>query len=149
MKIILLKDIANVGRQYETKEVSSGHALNMLIPKGLAVAATADAVKKYATIRGKIEGERKLQHDLLVKNLKDLDGVSVTIRGKANAKGHLFAGLHGQEIAAELKKQTKLDVDPAAIVLKQPLKEVGEHSVTVESEGKKATFKVIIEALEK
>ena len=147
MKIILLKDVPKLGRRYDLKDVSSGHALNMLIPQGMAVSATPDALKRYEVERKKAEGERKLHEDLLVKNLKDLQGKVLTISGKANEKGHLFAGLHREAIAAELQKQTELQIDPSFIELDHPLKEVGEHTVEVKGGGKSATFKVVIEAV--
>jgi large subunit ribosomal protein L9 len=146
MKIILLKDVAKLGRQYDTKEVSSGHALNLLIPQGHAIAATPDALKRTDALRAKSEGQRKLHEDLLVKNLKDLDGVTLTITGKANEKGHLFAGLHREEIAAELFKQTQLQVDPSFIQLQHAIKEIGEHTVDVKGGGKSVKFKIIVKS---
>ncbi|MFA6554044.1 MAG: 50S ribosomal protein L9 [Candidatus Paceibacterota bacterium] len=144
MKIILLKDVAKLGRRFDTKEVSSGHALNLLIPQGLAIVATPEAVKKNDVERAKAEGERKVHADLLVKNIKDLDGVTLTIVGKANEKGHLFAGIHKEAIVAELQKQTELQIDPSFIELDQPLKTVGEHMIKVNGGGKSVTFKVVI-----
>ncbi len=155
MKIILLKDVAKLGKRFDVKEVSSGHALNLLIPQGLAVAATVESIKKAELQRADIEGERKIHEDLLVKNIKDLEDVTLTISGKANEKGHLFAGIHKDVIVAELKKQTELQIDPEFIVMDQPLKEVGEHIVEVKRPasaeatagkgGKTAKFKVVIE----
>ncbi len=147
MKIILLKDVSKIGRRYETKNVSDGHALNLLIPQGLAIAATPDAVKRMEKERVKVEGERRIHEDLLLKNLKDLDGKTISIFGKANEKGHLFAGLHKEEIAAELTKQTQLQIDPSMIVLEHPIKEVGEHDIPVDGAGKKTKFKLVVKAL--
>ncbi len=145
MKIILLKDIAKVGKRFDIKEVNSGHAINFLIPKGLAVAATPDAVKRFELEKAKSEGERKVQEDLLAKNIGDLDGITLNITGKANEKGHLFAGLHREEIAAELLKQTQLSIDPSSIQMEHPIKEVGEHTIEVKTVDKSAKFKVVIE----
>ncbi|MDE2040905.1 MAG: 50S ribosomal protein L9 [Patescibacteria group bacterium] len=146
MKIILLKDVPKVGRRYDIKDVSSGYALNMLIPKGSAEPATPEAQKRAEIERKKSEGERRLHEELLVKNLKDLDGKTLTVSGKANDRGHLFAGLHREEIAAELRKQTELQIDPSYIELAHPLKEIGEHTVEVKGGGKSVTFKLVIEA---
>jgi large subunit ribosomal protein L9 len=146
MKIILLKDVAKLGRRYETKEVSSGHALNLLIPQGLAIAATPDAVKRIEVIKAKTEGERKVHEDLLVKNIKGLENVTLNVSGKANEKGHLFAGLHKDEIVAELLKQTELQLDPSFIELEHPIKEVGEHMIEVKGGGKSAKFKLVVTA---
>ena len=125
MKVILIKDVAKVGKKHETKEVSSGHALNYLIPRGEAVAATPDALKRTEVARAKMESERKVLEDLLAKNINDLDGITLSVSGKANDKGHLFAGLHREAIVAELLKQTGLQVSPEMIQIEHPVKEVG------------------------
>lgn len=140
MKIILLKDIAKVGRRYETKDISDGYALNMLIPKGLAIAATSEAVKRISVEKSKEDGERKLHQELLLKNLKELDGVTITMTEKANDKGHLFAGIHKAEIIPEIQKQTRLQVDDSHIMLDKPIKELGDHKIEVAVGDKKVSF---------
>lgn len=140
MKIILLKDIAKVGRRYETKDISDGYALNMLIPKGLAIAATSEAVKRISVEKSKEDGERKLHQELLLKNLKELDGVTITMIEKANDKGHLFAGIHKAEIIPEIQKQTRLQVDDSHIMLDKPIKELGDHKIEVAVGDKKVSF---------
>ena len=146
MKVILLKDISGVGRKFDVKEVKSGFALNSLIPQGSAIAATPAALKRVESEKSKIDAERKVREDLLIKNINDLDGVTLTISGRANDKGHLFAGLHRDAIAAELQKQSKLQIDPSFIALDHPVKEVGEHKISVNAGGKSATFKLVIQA---
>ena len=146
MKIILLKDVAKLGKKFETKEVSSGHALNLLIPQKLALPATPDVLKRLEKEKAKADGERKIHEDLLLKNIKDLDGITLTIAGKANEKGHLFAGLHREAIVAELLKQTELQIDESFIQLDHPLKEIGEHMVEVKGGVKSVKFKVVIQA---
>src|SRR3989344_4428668 len=120
MKVILLKDISKLGQRYDVKNVSDGYALNMLIPRGLAIAATESAMKHMETEKSKTEGEKKVRQELLLKNLKELDGKTITVSGKANDKGYLFAGLHKEDIVAELKKQTRLEIDPASVQLEHP-----------------------------
>ncbi|MEK7641544.1 MAG: 50S ribosomal protein L9 [Patescibacteria group bacterium] len=145
MKIILLKDVAKLGKKYETKTVSDGYGINLLIPQGLAIAATPDALKRLETERAKAEGERKVQEELIVKNIEGLKDITVTIIGKANEKGHLFAGLHKEEIAKEIEKQTRLQIAPSFIELEHPLKAVGEHTIEVKAAGKSAKLKIVIQ----
>lgn len=145
MKVILLKDVPKLGRKHDVKDISSGHALNLLIPQGLAVTATAETLKQNDILRAQTEGERKVHEDLMIMNIKGLDGITLNVSGKANEKGHLFAGLHREAIAAEIFKQTQLQVDPSFIQLDHPLKETGEHEIEVRGGGKSAKFKVIIE----
>jgi large subunit ribosomal protein L9 len=146
MKVILLKDVSKLGKRYDVKDVSSGHALNLLIPQGLAVTATSDAMKRVDLQKKKAEGERRVHEELLSKNMKGIESAAITVTGKANEKGHLFAGLHREELVAELLKQTGLQVDPSFIQLEHPIKEVGEHMIEVKAAGKSGKFKLTIEA---
>lgn len=144
MKIILLKNVAKLGRKYETKSVSDGYALNLLIPQGLAISATPDAVKRIGTLREQSEVETKIHEELTSKNLKSLEGLTLKIVGKANDKGHLFAGLHSIDIVNELVKQAGVQLDPSFIQLKNPIKEVGDHVIEVKAGGKSAKLKVTV-----
>lgn len=146
MKIILLKDVTKLGKKFDTKDVSPGYATNLLIPNGLAIPATKEALKRFELERARVEGERKIQGELLMENIKSLDGVTLTILSKANEKGHLFAGIHREEIAKELDSQLHLSIDSTSIILEHPIKEVGEHTIEVKVEGKSAKFKVVVQA---
>jgi large subunit ribosomal protein L9 len=146
MKVILLKDVPKLGKRFDIKDVSSGHAINLLIPRGLAVTGTSEELKKVELLKAKESGERKIHEDLLIKNIKDLEQVTLSVTGKANDKGHLFAGLHREEISVELAKQTRLQVDPSFIMLDHPIKEVGEHMISVTGGGKTAKFKLMVGA---
>lgn len=144
MKVILLKDVQKIGRKFDIKDVSSGYAQNLLIPKGLAIIATPQSIKKAEIERMKIEGERKLMEDLIAKNIKDLNDITIEIQGKANEKGHLFAGIHKPELVSEIKKQTQLDVDPQFIELDQPIKQTGEYTISINKGNHSAKIKVVV-----
>lgn len=147
MKIILLKDVKGLGKKYDVKDAKDGYALNLLIPKGLAIHAT-DKNTKDVEIKKKADLEhRKIQEDLLLMNLKELDGVKIEISEKANDKGHLFAGIHKERIAEEIKKQAKIDILSEFIILEKTVKEIGEHSVSVKVADRTVKFKLIVKAL--
>lgn len=147
MKIILLKDVAKLGRKYDTKDVNEGHALNYLIPQGYAIPATPSALKKLETDKVKMEMEKRVQEELLAKNLKEVENITLQFVGKANEKGHLFAGIHTSEIVSELAKQFRLNIDPSSIVLEHPIKEVGEHAVEIKNgNNKNVKLKLVIKS---
>lgn len=148
MKIILLKDVPKVGRKYDVKDVSEGYAANMLIPRGLAVPATASTLKKLAEEKEKNSAEQRIQDELLAKNLDTLKTLTLNMVQKANEKGHLFAGVTKEMLIEEIKKAARLNIDPDSIVLEKPIKETGEHKVTVEALGRKVQFTVVIEGKE-
>jgi large subunit ribosomal protein L9 len=140
MKVILLKDVPKVGRRYETKDVSEGYAANLLIPRGLAIAATASAVKSIGLEKAKTDGEQKIHDDLLMKNIATLDGKTITLKLKANEKGHLFAGIHKAELLPELEKQAGIQINSENLILEKPIKTAGEHTIDVKGVGKSAKF---------
>ncbi len=146
MKIILLKDVPKLGRKYDVKDVSDGHALNFLMPRGLAMSATDAAVKKIIAQKEKDVMGGKIQAELLLKSFGVLKETTIHISGKANDKGHLFAGITKEILIAEILKQTRLNLDPETVVLEKPIKEVGERKVTVQALGKKTEVTVVVEA---
>ncbi len=147
MKVILLRDVPKTGHKYDIVNVADGFAMNSLFPRGLAEVASPAAIKRVEAIKAETVAQRKIQEDLLLKNMKDLSGTTIEIVGKANDKGHLFAGVHKDELVKALKEQTRLDVDASFIDLDKPLKEVGEHKVSVKVQDKKGEFTVSIKAL--
>jgi large subunit ribosomal protein L9 len=147
MKVILLKDIPKVGKRYDIKEINNGHALNMLIPRGLAIAATPQAIKRVEGQKAQMAGEMKVQHELLIQNIKAIEATTLTITGKANAKGHLFAGIHREEIVRELHTQARIEIETSFIQLEHPLKEVGEYSIHIKAGGKEAVLKVVVKGM--
>lgn len=146
MKVILLKDVPKLGRKYDVKDVSDGYALNLLMPRGLCIPATDTAVKKLTEQKEKDGTEKKIQAELLLKSFGVLKETVIKISGRANDKGHLFAGIGKETLIAEILKQAHLNLDPETVVLEKPIKEIGEHKVTVQALGKKAEVTVVVEA---
>ena len=148
MKVVILHDVAKLGKKYEVKNVSDGHAINFLMPKGLVEIANEGNLKKVEGLKTIQQAETKIQMDLLLKNLGDIKDSVVTIKEKTNEKGHLFAAVHKAEIIKALKEQTRLDIAPEFIVLEKPIKEVGDHMIEVKVGEHSASFKLVIEAVE-
>lgn len=147
MKVILLKSVPKIGKKYDVMDVTSGFAMNSLFPRGLAELATAKGLVRVKELKAAEEVERKVREDLLLKNLGDIASASITIEGKANDKGHLFAGLHKAELVAALKDQARVDITEEYIVLDKAIKEVGEHKVEVKVQDKSAEFTLTVKAL--
>lgn len=140
MKVVLTRDVKDMGRAHEVVEVSDGHALNFLIPKRFAVAATPTAMKA-AEGRIKVVSERKALDAKLVENrLQALAEERVVIRKKANEQGHLFDSVDAAEIAAVS------NVPEDAIRIEKPFKEIGEHTVPVSFGQSMGKFTIVIEA---
>lgn len=148
MKVVLLKDVPGVGRKNDVKNVSDGYALNLLIPKKLAVAGTLAGIAQAARLRSEQETERRIQEDLRAKNLSSLDGVTIEMTEKASEKGHLFAGIHKGAIVDALKKQKGIDLMPDVIDLPHPIKEAGTHTIPAAVQNKRVAFTLVVKPME-
>jgi large subunit ribosomal protein L9 len=147
MKIIFLQDVPRVGKKYDIKEVNDGYVMNFLIPRKLAELATSSAVASLEKRKKNIEIEREVQEDLLMKNLEEIKGKTIIIKGKANEKGSLFKAIHKKEIVEEMKKQNHADINEDFIVLLKPIKEIGEFDIPIEIKNKKSSFKLVVEKI--
>lgn len=147
MKIILLHDIPKIGRKYDIKNVSDGHALNLLIPKGLAEIATPPALKKVEKLKSEDKTREKIADDLIAMNLKAIENVTLEIREKANEKGHLFAAVHKDEIVTRMKKEKSIDLLPEFIELEKPIKEIGKYVLPIKVKDKSAKLKLEVTAI--
>ncbi|MHB1316524.1 MAG: 50S ribosomal protein L9 [Minisyncoccota bacterium] len=147
MKIILLKDIAKVGKRHEVKNIADGHAQNFIIPRGFGIPATPANLKKIEMMKNSSDADRSVQEALLLKNLETIETLTISISGKANEKGHLFAGIHKDEIVEAVKKQANVTIHPDFLVLDKPFKETGNYVIVVQAGGKKANLKLSIEGI--
>ena len=120
MKIILKQDIRGKGKKGQMIEAAEGYARNYLIPRGLAVEATADAVNTMnlqAKAKAKADAEAKAEALAIAEKLKSCQ---VKIAAKGGEGGKLFGAITGKEIAAALAEQFSL---------KQPIKSFGSYEV--------------------
>lgn len=132
MKVILLKDVARIGKKYEVKDVPDGHALNFLIPNKYAEPATAQSLKSLEKRAEKKASEEGVLAEAFALTLKKLGEEKAKLVAEANEKGHLFSGLHQKEIAEALSANTGTTIEPELVVLEAPIKEVGDHTITLE-----------------
>jgi len=125
MKVVLLKDVKNMGRAHTSIEVSDGHALNFLIPRKLAVPASASALKLAGMRIKQVVDRKELDVKLVEDRLTQLAEGSVTITKKANEQGHLYDGVDAKELAeaAQLPEEV--------IRIERPFKELGTFEVPV------------------
>jgi large subunit ribosomal protein L9 len=146
MQVIFTESVRNVGRKGEIKNVADGYYLNFLAPRKLALKATPDLIaqaKKRAE-QEVIEKERLVDDAKLVKS--KLDGLQITLKGKAKGN-NLFAAVHEEQLIEEVLKQVKIRLSKNSFAEKINLKEIGQHSVELKlAQGLKAVLKVTIEA---
>lgn len=146
MKIILKADVKGVGRKYEIKEVSDGHANNLLLPRKLAEFASPEAVRRAEILKAATAAELEIREKLTEAQIETLKGVKVVLSRRANEKGNLFEKIHPNEISAAIREQYKIEMAPENIIIKEPIKEVGDHVVAVEVGKSKGAFQVLVRA---
>lgn len=131
MKVILLQDIKGSGKRDDIINVSDGYARNFLFPKKLAVEATPGAQKEIERKRAAEaarEAERRANAEEKAKQLK---GKTITLAVKCGEKGRLYGSITTAEIAEQLKKQHGIEVDKKKIDLTDPIRNVGDTTVSI------------------
>lgn len=147
MKVIFLQDVPRVGKKYDIKELNDGYALNFLFPKKWATLATPKAIAEIERYKKDIVIEREVQEDLLDKNLAEIKGKTITIKAKADDKGHLFYAVHEKMLAEVLEKECHVQISEKFIVLEKQIKEIGEFEIPIHIKNKKSSFKLIVEKI--
>lgn len=146
MKVVLLEDVAGLGNRYEVKNVSDGFALNFLIPQKKAKFADEKTVSEIENKKVQNEALRKESEEKILAEISKIKEKEVKIKAKASEAGHLFAGLDAGKIAETISKELGVELKSSHVKLEAPVKEVGEHEVTIAVGQKKAQIKIVIEA---
>ena len=146
MKIILMRDVKGVGRAYDIAEAADGYALNFLIPKKLAVAATPAAIKDAETRRKQTEERSMLDAALVAQNIASLAEARIVIKAKANEKGHLYDAVGANDILKAAKEQARIELPIDALRLEKPIKELGTFDIPVSAGQVFGKFPITIEA---
>ena len=129
MKVILTQDIRGKGKRGQMIEVAEGYGRNYLLPRKLAVEATADNVNTMR-MNDKALAERQAKERAeAVEISKRLREITVTVACKGGGAGRLFGSVTSQEVADSLKAQTGIEIDRRKIVLTEPIKTVGQFTV--------------------
>ena len=130
MKVILLQDVKGKGKKGQLLEVSDGYARNFMLPRKIAVEATADAVNTMR-MNDKATQERIAREKAeAMDTAKKLRELTVTVTAKGGGNGRLFGSVTNQEIADALKAKAGIVLDKRKIVISDAIKNVGTYMVT-------------------
>ena len=130
MKVILLQDVKGKGKKGQMLEVSDGYARNFMLPKKLAIEATADAINTMRmNDKAAAEKAAKEKAEALAIS-KELRAMTLVVTAKGGGAGRLFGSVTNQEIADALKAKTGITLDKRKIVISDPIKNVGTYTVT-------------------
>ena len=130
MKVILLQDVKGKGKKGQMIEVSDGYARNFMLPRKIAIEATADAVNTMR-MNDKATQERIAREKAeAMDTAKKLRELTVVVKAKGGGAGRLFGSITNQEIADALKSSNGIALDKRKIVISDPIKNVGTYTVT-------------------
>ena len=129
MKVIFLQDVKGKGKKGQMAEISDGYARNYLLPKKLAMEATADAINTMR-MNDKAAAEKAAKERAeAVEISKKLRDLTLVVTAKGGGAGKLFGAITSQEIATALKEKSGIEIDKRKIVLSDPIKNVGTYTV--------------------
>ena len=129
MKVILQQDVRGQGKKGQLVEVSDGYARNFLLPKKLAVTATAENVntmKQQEKAKKAQEAAEKAEAEATAKKL---EGIMVKVPAKAGEGGRLFGAVTGKEISDALSAQHAITIPKTKLVLDEPIKSCGSYQI--------------------
>ena len=129
MKVILQQDVKGQGKKGQLIEASEGYARNYLLPRKLAIAATADAINTMNLKEKARRAEEARQKEAAVAAAERLKALLVKIPAKAGAGGRLFGAVTTKEISDALKAQHNVDIPKQKLVLDDPIKAFGTYQV--------------------
>ena len=150
MKVVLLKDVKNIGKRDEILNVSDGYARNFLFPQKLAVEATSGALKEIERKRAAQDAREAERLAEAREKAARLAGKTITLAVKCGEKGRLYGSVTAQEVADALERQHGVAVDKRKIDLGDSIREVGIRDISVWLySGVTTPMKLSVEALKK
>ena len=129
MKVILQQDVRGQGKKGQLVEVSDGYARNFLLPRKLAVTATAEnmnTMKQQEKAKKAQEAAEKAEAEALSKTL---EGIMVKVPAKAGEGGRLFGAVTGKEISDALAAQHNITIPKTKLVMDEPIKSCGSYQI--------------------
>lgn len=131
MKVILKQDVKGLGKKDDIVEASDGYAKNYLIPRKVAIEATAGNVNEAKNKQKAAADKKKRELDQAKELAAKLDNKTVEIKAKAGENGKLFGAVAAKDIADSIKEQYGIEIDKKKIILHDPIKSTGEHTVEI------------------
>ena len=130
MKVILKKDVKNLGKKGELVNASDGYARNYLFPRGLAVEANASAMNDFNNKENAKKFHKQEEIKAAQADAATLEGKTFKVTAKAGTSGKLFGSVTAKDISAQIKKDLGLDIDKRKITV-DDIKQFGTYEAEV------------------
>jgi len=131
VRVILKSEVAGLGRPGDVKDVADGYAQNFLLPRGLAIEATAGEMKVLSRARDAKRAKQDRAHADAEELAKRLSETTLVFKLKAGEQGKTFGSVTSKDIAEALQREHKVDIDKTKVHLPEPLKSLGVHTVEI------------------
>lgn len=131
MRLILLSNVADLGKKGDLVEVADGFARNYLLPKKKAMLATDGALDQAQKLRAAREQAEKVAKDEAERVASQLAGVRVVLAAQAGDEGKLYGSVSAADVTEGIKKFTGVTLDRSVLELRVPIKAIGLHEVWV------------------
>jgi large subunit ribosomal protein L9 len=131
VRVILKREVSGLGRPGDVKDVADGYAQNFLLPRGLAIEATAGELKVLSRSRDAKRAKQDRAHADAEELAKRISESTLVFRLKAGDQGKTFGSVTSKDIAEALQREQKVDVDKTMVHLPEPLKSLGVHKVEI------------------
>lgn len=130
MKVLLIKDVYKLGRAGDVKKVADGYGRNFLLPQGMAVLATPNALKQAEKIKAEAIKQRAALNQEMSAIAQVLGGLTLGFPAKAGETGKLYGSITAEDVATAIKARTNVEIKRQQIDM-QPIRTLGEHPIHI------------------
>ncbi|MEY2665702.1 MAG: hypothetical protein RLZZ480_807 [Candidatus Parcubacteria bacterium] len=141
MKVILLRDVAKIGRRGQVVELPDGYAQNQLIPKKWAEPATPVNLKRIANLDATTKAHKAAEQTEFATAVAELTKNRLVLKGDANAQGHMFKAVHEDDIVAAASL-AGVRLEKRAVYIASPIKSLGKHTIELRHGAEKAQCEI-------
>ncbi|MGH7141660.1 MAG: 50S ribosomal protein L9 [Minisyncoccia bacterium] len=147
MKVILLKDVRNVGHKDDVKDVADGFAENFLLPQNLAVVATETKIAALEKNRAEAEARAEAETRGRESSIRELSGARVELSARATKTGGLFKTIGANAIVRAIKEQKGIDLPEDSVDISAAIKTTGGHPAVLHASKARSEITVVVTAV--
>lgn len=131
MKVLLVKDVKGLGKAGEVKDVADGHGRNYLLPRGLAVQATPEALKRVSQLKKAAEKREERVAEETRRLSETIESTELVLKAKVGEQHRLYGSITSADIAEALAEKIGREIDKRKVILEEPIKHTGTYEVPI------------------
>jgi large subunit ribosomal protein L9 len=131
MKVLLTQDVYNLGHAGEVKTVADGYGRNYLLPRSMAVLATAGSLKRADSVRTAAVRRRAVEQSDIDAIAQVINGVTLHFNARTGEKGKLYGSITSTQVAEKLSELLGKEFDKRKVALREPIRDIGTHPIVI------------------